>query len=166
MSKYQELCQLFETEVRSFYAHKDESIDFARALVHGVADSLGVPRENWQVLPKDPDPDRRYTIAGALHLGGDTYWHLYLEIEITYQPFVFRFMFKKQDAVFNVKMFPNGPEYSINPQSEEDWSEFYEYVFQEIRDLLDGFYTTRLFQPPEDEGATKHPIGFQFPTQE
>ncbi len=147
MSKFDELCQANATSRNNYFNYVEECRRFARQLINGLLDNWIVPKGNLRYFPTNEEPDsaKNYTLAGGLHLDDDTYCHLGVEMildenmqTIPQQAISIIFHIKKQDdGRFIVKVDSADPGHLIDANSASDNQQFYDFLFQLIKDNLE-----------------------------
>jgi hypothetical protein len=145
MSKFDELCKSFEESRRHFEAYRDEHFNFADQLIRGLIEYFEIPQSQIKFRPADgtADRDSNYTMRGAMHLGDDTFWHLGIIItfyekpdRFPHQPISFDFRMKKKEDKFIIQNKPQDKEHIIDPNSQQDFTQFYDNLFDGIRDYF------------------------------
>ena len=147
MTRFEELCESYANARKKFFNYEHECMDFGSKMVAGLAEYLECPPEQVNYYPpdKESDPNVTYNIQGATILGEDGYWHVGIGIGIYEAPNVrpqenvrSTLLIKKNNSHFIVKYGKlSKEEYRICEDKKEDFKEFYDHVFEEIRNLYD-----------------------------
>jgi hypothetical protein len=153
MSKFEELCKLYEIDLKNWTKYKEECFLFAQKLVGGFVNYCDLPQSQLKILSINGREENPYNISNIPHsieLNNDTYWHLWIAITIypgssmmyPQQSIVIKFRFKKENGKFIVKInpgaTPNDEAHKIDITSELDFETFYNFLFQKILDFLEN----------------------------
>jgi hypothetical protein len=164
MSKFEELCRAYAVSRKNYFDYRDACLNFAKDLVWGMVDYFKCPREQVKFIPlkEDIKPNTIYGLLGAMHLDDDTFWHLGFGLTLYVSPNIFpqetallRFLVKKVDDCFVVKLGIGGDEFRIHKDQLDELTTFYDYVFEQIEES----YEKELQRFLEQE-ETSRKIGF------
>ena len=145
MSKFTDLCDAYNAARRSTLAYHARSCGFGAELIQRFRDYLEIPTGNFRVVPLHEEAleGRQYSIASAMHMHDDGYWHLGGRLTLDpegapKQVIVLRFMFKGAEGGYLVKMSPEGFDHAIRSGDEASFAQFFESVQTAITDYYAG----------------------------
>lgn len=147
MTRFEELCKSYANARKKYFNYEDECMRFGVDMVNGLVKYLECPPEQVNYYPpdKESDPNISYNIHGATILGEDGFWHVGIGIGLYEAPKLrpqenvrSTLLIKKVDDHFIVKYGKESPdEFKICEGKVEDLNEFYDYIFEEIKELYD-----------------------------
>lgn len=142
MSKFSDICTAYSTSRTTYFEYRDRSFSFAGELIRRYVQYLEIPAERFRFVPlnEEPKPNTTYTLAGAIHLDDDTYWHLGLQIMIftssnayPQQPVLIRFMFKAAEGGYHIRISENDDGHVIHAGNETEFTTFFDFLQLQIR---------------------------------
>jgi hypothetical protein len=164
VSKFDELCQAYASSRKAYVDYRDACFGFAQALIEGLLAFLQVPEGRIRLVPvnRDPDPEAAYSLAGAMHLDEDTYWHVGVVVDLSDpagafppQAVLIKLLVKRHDGAFYVRLGEDDEDMRVRDASPEDLALVMEHVFETIKDSYEQGLQQFLDQ---DESTRK--IGF------
>lgn len=145
MSKFEEVCQIYQKTRNQFLDYEAICRNFARSLVDGVIDYFEWPHSQeitYIPLGEEINPnDRFYALAGAMRMDDESFWHFGVELTAEEPggsnplPFLMSFFIKKVGPHFIVKLGPKGKEIRIHEEKQgkqDELAPFYDAVFHHI----------------------------------
>lgn len=139
MSKFDDLCQVYQTARKRFFDYEQTCRLFARELIDGMIDYFEWPRNQEitfiQVGEEINPNDRFYALAGAMRMDDESFWHFGVELTVEElsgshpQPFLMLFFIKKVGSQFIVKLGPKGTEIKIHEDRRGELGPFYDAVY-------------------------------------
>jgi hypothetical protein len=164
MSKYEELCRAYATSRKAYNDYREACYGFAQALVEGLIHHLELPEGQIHFVPvnREPDPEAVYTLAGAMHLDDDTYWHFGVVIalcdpsgEYPPQAALLKILVKRFDGAFAVRLGVEEEDSLVHLDHPQELLAFFDKVYGIIRDS----YEQGLQQFLDQQESTRK-IGF------
>lgn len=165
MSKYDELCQAYATSRHVYVEYRDACFGFSQALLEAMIHFLEVPDGRIRLVPvnREPDPEAVYSLAGAMHLDEDSYWHFGVVVDLgdpagTFPPqaVLLKLLVKRHEGTFCLKLGQEGEDIEIREGYSQDLGDFMENVFLTIKES----YEQGLQQFLDKEETTRK-IGFE-----
>jgi len=158
MSKYDEISESCKSTINQIRNYQDDCNNFAEKLISGLTDYYEIPDGKLKILPYEGEPEEnyRYYIEHEMHLEDDTFYHFNFVIEFVGRS-RFHFMLKKEDDCFIVKGHEGHSGHKINPDVEKDFTDFYDFLFDEIKEHHENGFTNWL----KGEKSKFGRIGFQ-----
>lgn len=141
MTKYEELCNAFETMKKGYYERKDSSLKFAQWLVVGLVNYLECPVKQVKYAPigKTLNPNLTAYLPGSARLDENSCWHFGVGIRIEKPPLlplvevvVLDIVVDKQEAAFDVKLAALDDKFTIHEGNAEEAGKFYDFAFRTI----------------------------------
>jgi len=146
MSKFDEICQVYQKARREFLDYEETCRRFARELVDGMIDYFEWPRDQEitfiQLGEEINLSSRFYALAGAMRMDDQSFWHFGVELTVeestgSYpQRFLMSFFIKKTGPHFIVKLGPTGSEIKIHENRRGNLEPFYDAVFVQIAEFF------------------------------
>jgi len=146
MSKYDEICQVYQKARRSFLDYEETCRSFAREIVEGMIEYFEWPRDQeitFIQLGEEINPSNRfYALAGAMRMDDESFWHFGVELRVEEmsgahaQPFLMSFFIKKVGPHFIVKLGPTGEEIRIHEGRRGELAPFYDAVYVKIAEFF------------------------------
>jgi hypothetical protein len=150
MSKFEEICQVYQNSRRRFLDYEETCRKFARELIDDMIDYFEWPREQeitFIQLGEEINPsDRFYALAGAMRMDDESFWHFGVELTVEelsgahQQPFLMSFFIKKVGPHFVVKLGPTGTEIKIHQDRRGELGPFFDAVFVHIAEFFTKGY--------------------------
>jgi hypothetical protein len=147
MSRFEELCESYTSARKRYFNYENECMEFGIKMMNGLKEYLECPPEQVNYYPpdKESDPNVSYNIHGATKLGDDGFWHVGIGIGLYEVPngrpqenVRSTLLIKKEDGRFVVKYGRESKdEFRICEDDEDDLKKFYDYIFDEIKELYD-----------------------------
>ncbi len=147
MTRFEELCESYTSARKRYFNYENECMEFGIKMVDGLKEYLDCPPEQVNYYPpdKESDPNVSYNIHGATKLGEDGFWHVGIGIGLYEVPngrpqenVRSTLLIKKEDGRFVVKYGRESKdEFRICEDDEDDLKRFYDYIFDEIKELYD-----------------------------
>jgi hypothetical protein len=147
MSRFEELCESYTSARKRYFNYENECMEFGIKMMNGLKEYLECPPEQVNYYPpdKESDPNVSYNIHGATKLGDDGFWHVGIGIGLYEVPngrpqenVRSTLLIKKEDGRFIVKYGRESKdEFRICEDDEDDLKKFYDYIFDEIKELYD-----------------------------
>jgi hypothetical protein len=147
MSRFEELCESYTSARKRYFNYENECMEFGIKMMNGLKEYLECPPEQVNYYPpdKESDPNVSYNIHGATKLGEDGFWHVGIGIGLYEVPngrpqenVRSTLLIKKEDGRFVVKYGRESKdEFRICEDDEDDLKKFYDYIFDEIKELYD-----------------------------
>ena len=147
MSRFEELCESYTSARKRYFNYENECMEFGIKMMKGLKEYLECPPEQVNYYPpdKESDPNVSYNIHGATKLGDDGFWHVGIGIGLYEVPngrpqenVRSTLLIKKEDGRFIVKYGRESKdEFRICEDDEDDLKKFYDYIFDEIKELYD-----------------------------
>ena len=162
MSRFEELCAAFKASQDEFSDYQRRSLDFAEKLFTGLWEYLQIPSKNYHYfsLGEEREPGAYFSLAGVVKLGNDGYWNLGFDVTVhegetlSSLTMIFEVRFKQEDGKFHLRIGSEDSGRKIDPHSDSDFEEFYEFFFTAIRE-----YVEAIGRPWEAEKP--RPLGFK-----
>lgn len=146
MTKFDEICQVYQKSRRRFLDYEETCRLFARELIDGMIDYFEWPRDQeitFIQLGEEINPSNRfYALAGAMRMDDESFWHFGVELTVEElsgahpQPFLMSFFIKKVGPHFVVKLGPTGKEIKIHEDRRRELAPFYDAVFVQIAEFF------------------------------
>jgi hypothetical protein len=150
MSKFEEVCRVYQQSRQKFLEYEVECRNFARTLIDGIIDYFEWPHTQeitYIQLGEEINPnDRFYALAGAMQMDDESFWHFGVELIAEEpggshpMPFLMSFFIKKVGPNFIVKLGPQGKAIRIPENKTDDLGPFYEVIFQQIMQFFSKEY--------------------------
>lgn len=165
MIKFDELCKAYVISRKNYFDYQFESARFIKNIIDNIIKYLEIPKEQIKLIPldKEPEPNSKYTVQGAMHLNDDTFWHTGIQVTLyeapnisPQQPVLIRLMVKKSENIYLVKIDPDEEGHKINPESNEDIQNFIDYISERIENIFKEGLQKFL-----EESASLKTIGFK-----
>ena len=146
MSKFDELCKSYVLSREKYMAYEEDCLIFAKQLADKFIAYLEVPKNNISFVPADKAPEdrKKYSLFSAINLSDDDFWHFGMQIilyekpnKYPHQPILLLFRLKKKNNLFYVKIPPYMEEKTIDPAKEKNFTEFFDYLFNEIKSYFE-----------------------------
>ena len=147
MTRFEDLCGSYTSARKRYFNYENECMEFGIKMVDGLKEYLECPPEQVNYYPpdKESDPNVSYNIHGATKLGEDGFWHVGIGIGLYEVPngrpqenVRSTLLIKKEDGHFVVKYGKESKdEFKVCEEKEEDLKKFYDYIFDEIKELYD-----------------------------
>ena len=147
MTRFEKLCESYTCARKRYFNYETECMEFGIKMVDGLKEYLQCPPEQINYYPpdKESDPNVSYNIHGATKLGDDGFWHVGIGIGLYEAPNVrpqenvrSTLLIKKDDSHFIVKYGRESKdEFKICEDKEDDLKKFYDYIFEEIKELYE-----------------------------
>lgn len=148
MSKFEELCKIYDSARGSYVDYQRVCHDFASRLVKSMIDYFQGPEGAVTFIPLqgEPEPEKTYTLMGAMHLDKDTFWHLGVVVTLYPRPGIFLphrrnllcFLIKKVEDYFIVKLSHLKEEFKIHRDKPDEFNPFFEFVFEKIKESYEN----------------------------
>lgn len=146
MSKFDEICQLYQRARKEFKVYEETCRHFAKELIDDMIDYFQWPREQeitFLQLGEEINPNNRfYALAGAMRMDDESFWHFGVELTVE-EPggsyplsFLMSFFIKKVGPHFVVKLGPAGNEIKIHQDRRGELGPFYDAVFVQIAEFF------------------------------
>lgn len=164
MSKFEEICQAYATSRKTYMEYRDACFGFSQTLLEGLIRYLEVPGGRIRLVPvnREPDADAVYTLAGAMHLDEDTYWHLGVLVDLSdpagaYPPqaVLLKLLLKRHEATFFVRLGQDEEDFEVRDGHPQDLEAFLEHIYLSIKESYEQGLQQFLIQ---EESTRK--IGF------
>jgi len=159
MSKFEELQNAYTKSREEIQEYENDCKTFAEKIIGGLVNYLEAPKENFQYLPLNIDEEikKNYHYAMEIELEEDTYFHVRFRIHFNELAAVaFTFLIKKDDNHFIIRGYEKDIEHKIDPDNETDYTNFYEYIFQQLKE----YYKTGFQNWLKGEPSQIDKIGF------
>ncbi len=146
MTKFEELCEIYTNAENDFYNYKWKCIDFAKKMGNEVANYLGCKTEDIQYYSYDKEGNpQEVHPRDALFLRKDTFWHYGMGINLyisgNKDPSMshqFEMAIKGKKKSFIVQFPKLNEKFTINPNKPEDFQEFNDLIFNNIKDHFEN----------------------------
>ncbi len=146
MSKFEDICQMYQKVRKDMIQDEESCRSFARGLIDGLIDYFEWPRDQeitFIQLGEEINPSNRfYALAGAMRMDDESFWHFGVELTVEEpsganpQPFLMSFFIKKEGPLFIVKLGPKGKEIKIHQDRIGELDPFYNAVFAQIAEFF------------------------------
>ena len=142
MSKYDELCTAYASSRKAYMDYRDGCFAFAQAVVEALVRYLEVPDGRVRLVPvnREPDPEALYSLAGAMHLDEDTYWHLGAVVDLgdpsgafPPQSVLVRVLLKRCDEGFCLRLGQEEEDLTVRDGFPQDMAAVTEHIFETIK---------------------------------
>ncbi len=164
MSKFEELCKAYATSINNFSKYRDDCKEFASNLREGMSAYFQCPIEFTSLLEEQTQP--LHTLTGLMYLGDDTFWHIGIKITLYKEPkgglpqdtALLSILIKKiDDDYFIVKLGNIKQKFTIHNDKEDEFIDFYEFIFEQIKRHYEEGLKDFL-----EQNETSIKIGFQI----
>lgn len=161
MSKYETLCNAFDEAYKQYQDYHQACACLAQNLINAIVDYLEWPKENLVLIPilRKSEPNKMYTVWGAMHLGNDAFYHLGVKLKIGHWPQhapLLHLLIKKDNQAFTVKIENLQQEFKIHNDRQDEMEAFCDFIFNTIMKA----YQKGFLPPSHDE---QRRLGFPIP---
>ena len=145
MTKFDELCQAYANSRKNYFNYQSSCHEFISRLIKKIIKYLEIPEEQVKVIPLHQEAKDQcdYSVTEAMHLEDDTFWHigllitLYAEDSLPRQPVLIWLITKRNNDLFLVKLGPASKEFAVHPNEEQDYINFIDHLFLNIKDSFE-----------------------------
>src|SRR5215469_8805265 len=139
MTKFEELCDAVCNAQRHWAKFRDRSYRCLDLLSRGFAEYCQIPREGIQLIPldKEAEPNTRYSVVGATHLGKDGYWHLGVLLRILDQRLLIEMCVTEMHGRQLVRAGKDGPSRELDFSKQSETNRFYDEIGDNIKTFFE-----------------------------
>ena len=148
MSKFEELCEFFNTSVDHYIKYRDDCHDFSASFFNDLKEYLDIPPDSLKIYPPGDEIDftHGYNLLDAMILEDDTFWHFRIGITLAIsskppsfpsRTFLINVLVKKTDEYFEVRLGDaGGPEFKMTLKP--DFTPAYDLIYGKLKEYLEN----------------------------